>query len=136
MKLFLLPFSILLFVTGLSQEKKQVDYFIGTWKAVSDSNSTQHLCIQFIDTESLEIYFDTVKLRTKYKIGSGKDADTLTLMNNKTAASKMIIVADGKNVFYLNTIEENKRYTIARNAEPGRLVWGWTDPAPIKFERQ
>lgn len=137
MKYFLLTFCICLSMSGLSQETKQGEnYFLGKWKAVDDSTSSRSFFIVFIDMENLEMTLESIKFHTKYKIETAKDSSILILLNNKTGSKKMVLIPDGENKFYFNTFEDHQRYLIAKNAKPGQLAWGWTNPTPIKFERQ
>ena len=137
MKVFLLVLCSCLYLNAKSQfNNAEAGYFIGKWKSVKDSASSKSVFLFFIDKETVEITYDTVKFQSKYRIELGKDSSILTLAGGKRATQKMVVIPVDENVFLFNSIENHRRYLIARNAEPGKIAWGGSNPAPIKFERQ
>jgi hypothetical protein len=138
MKLFLLALGVCISCASIAQNNRLPgNYLRGTWKAIPDTSVAKGPIILNIDKDSITFHYEAAHFRSRYTAACATDSCILTLVDvTDSAMAKIIITSVDQHTFYFNTAEQHRRYVAAKYAKPGAIAWGWSDPRPIRFERQ
>lgn len=110
--------------------------YLGTWKAVTGAQEKIPPMLILWGKDSITIRQDTLWLTSAYSLECAADSCILNIVGGKIPKGVFIITPVDRNAFYFNTLENHRQYLEAKNATPGAIAWGWSDPRPIRFERQ
>ena len=121
---------------GAIAQHQIAENYHGKWKAVAGSQDAKINAQIILRKDSIEISLDTLTRVSAYTLTCAPDSCLLTIFQGKSRIAQCVITPIDQNAFYFNTLENHERHLGAKQVSPGTIGWGWSDPRPIRFERQ